>query len=74
MLTACGQGSDPQQGVISDDKLSAPLPKAITALLVDDTNLIVDVVLNERIGGLLIVLAGWYAARHQMRGSGSARA
>ncbi|MCF6257475.1 MAG: hypothetical protein L3J98_12085 [Gammaproteobacteria bacterium] len=46
ILTACGQSANPQQGVISDDKLSAPLPKAITALLVDDTSLIVDVVVN----------------------------
>ncbi len=46
ILTACGQSANPQQGVISDDKLSAPLPKAITALLLDDTSLIVDVVVN----------------------------
>ncbi|MCF6254691.1 MAG: hypothetical protein L3J98_03545 [Gammaproteobacteria bacterium] len=46
ILTACSQGSDPQQGVISDDKLSAPLPKAIAALSVDGSTLIVDVVVN----------------------------
>ncbi len=28
-----------------------------------------EVMLNEWLGGLLIVLAGWYAARHQMRGA-----
>jgi len=46
ILAACSQGSDSQQGVISDDKLSAPFPKAITALLVDNTNLMVEVVIN----------------------------
>jgi len=28
------------------------------------------VMINEWVGGLLIVLAGWYAARHQMKGGG----
>jgi len=28
------------------------------------------VMINEWVGGLLIVLAGWYAARHQVKGSG----
>jgi len=46
ILTACSQGSGPQQGVISDDKLSAPLPKTVATLLADDTSLIVDVVVN----------------------------
>ena len=46
ILTACGQSSAPQQGVIADDKLSVPFPKAITALLIDGTSLIVHVVVN----------------------------
>ncbi len=46
ILTACSQGSDSQQGVISGDTLSVPLPKAITAFSVDGSTLIVDVVLN----------------------------
>jgi len=46
ILTACGQSSGPQHGVISDDKLSAPLPKAITAFSVDGSTLIVNVVVN----------------------------
>jgi len=46
ILAACSQGSDSPQGVISDDKLSAPFPKAITALLVDNSNLMVEVVIN----------------------------
>jgi len=60
ILTACSQGADPQQGVISDDKLNAPLPKAISALSVDETNLIVEVVVNGdtdnpmRIGNLVV--------------------
>ncbi len=46
ILTACSQGSDPQQAVISNDKLSTPLPKALAALLVGGSTLIVDVVVN----------------------------
>jgi len=46
VLTACGQGSDSQQGVISDYQLSAPLPKAIVIRSTDDSILIVDMVVN----------------------------
>jgi len=46
ILTACSQSPDPQQGVISGDQLSAPFPKAMTALELTDTNLIVDVIIN----------------------------
>ncbi len=40
---------------------------AVSAQLLTDEH----VTLNEWVGGLLIVLAGWYAARHQIRGAGS---
>ena len=46
ILTACGQSADPQQGVIAEDKLSAPLPKAMSKLSVDENNLVVEVVIN----------------------------
>lgn len=49
ILTACSQGSDPQQNVISGDKLSAPFPKAITASLQNGATLIVEVIVNEDI-------------------------
>lgn len=39
---------------------------AVSAQLLTDEH----VMLNEWGGGLLIVLAGWYAARHQVKGSG----
>ncbi|MCF6323420.1 MAG: DMT family transporter [Gammaproteobacteria bacterium] len=39
---------------------------AVSAQLLTDEH----VMLNEWFGGLLIVLAGWYAARHQVKGSG----
>jgi len=39
---------------------------AVSAQLLTDEHVMV----NEWIGGLLIVLAGWYAARHQVKGSG----
>ena len=39
---------------------------AVSAQLLTDEH----VMLNEWIGGLLIVLAGWYAARHQVKGGG----
>ncbi len=39
---------------------------AVSAQLLTDEH----VMLNEWLGGLLIVLAGWYAARHQMKGTG----
>ncbi len=51
MLTACSQSPDPQRGVISGNKLSAPLPNAIAALALDETNLIVDVVVD---GGTIL--------------------
>jgi len=38
---------------------------AVSAQLLTDEH----VLLNEWIGGVLIVLAGWYAARHQIRGT-----
>ncbi len=38
---------------------------AVSAQLLTDE----QVMLNEWLGGVLIVLAGWYAARHQIRGS-----
>ncbi len=53
VLTACSQDSDSQQGVISDDKLSAPLPKAIIARSVDGFTLIVDLVVNGDTDNLL---------------------
>ncbi|NOX91028.1 MAG: hypothetical protein GXP18_00830, partial [Gammaproteobacteria bacterium] len=46
ILTACSQGPDSQQGVISDGKLSAPLPKAIIARSINGSTLIVDMVIN----------------------------
>jgi len=39
---------------------------AVSAQLLTDEHVMV----NEWIGGLLIVLAGWYAARHQVKGGG----
>jgi len=39
---------------------------AVSAQLLTDEHVMV----NEWVGGLLIVLAGWYAARHQVKGSG----
>ena len=46
MLAACSQSPDPQKGSISGDQLSAPLPNVIAALVLDETNLIVDVVVD----------------------------
>jgi len=39
---------------------------AVSAQLLTDEH----VMINEWVGGVLIVLAGWYAARHQVKGSG----
>ena len=39
---------------------------AVSAQLLTDEHVMV----NEWVGGVLIVLAGWYAARHQVKGRG----
>jgi len=45
-LIACSQGSNPQNGSISGDKLSAPLPKALTVDSLADATLVVDVIID----------------------------
>lgn len=46
MLAACGENSDPQQEVISGDQFRAALPIQLATRAVDETNLLVDVIVD----------------------------
>ena len=46
ILQACSNGSNQDDGTVSKDKFSAPLPSAVSALAVDETNLVVGVVVD----------------------------
>ena len=45
-LSGCSQKSNPDEGSVSKDTLSAPLPNTLTALAVDTTTLVVEIIVD----------------------------
>ncbi len=49
VLSGCSQVSNQNEGAISNDALSVPLPSALEVLVLDATNLVVDVAIDGRL-------------------------